>query len=292
MAKKKQEEAQAPVNPTPPAKSTFTWYRALAVVVVFIASTQTGFSNTFVGKAVLTFANCVAYDQKQTMGGCLSNVFNDLFGSIKPAGSQNTPVTGTANQDYGTAAHSPSSLPEKVFDESGRPKNNYDEHGRRIFPDAILHREEADYQAKLRAQKLEESQKAYKAGHHANAHELSVEGKRHGHLMEQANEKAVEAIIKPQNADRTGVLDLHGLYVAEATEATKAFLEKQQRAKRFREVEVITGAGHHSEGHHAKIRPAIERLISGMDLPYHNPPHNDGAFVVEMYSNQDLVDQL
>lgn len=44
-----------------------------------------------------------------------------------------------------------------------------------IFPDAILHREEADYQAKLRAQKLEESQKAYKAGHRANAHELSVE---------------------------------------------------------------------------------------------------------------------
>lgn len=44
-----------------------------------------------------------------------------------------------------------------------------------IFPDAILHREEADYQAKLRGQKLEESQKAYQAGHKANAHELSVE---------------------------------------------------------------------------------------------------------------------
>lgn len=44
-----------------------------------------------------------------------------------------------------------------------------------VFPDAILHREEADYQANLRAQKLEESQKAYKAGQKANAHELSVE---------------------------------------------------------------------------------------------------------------------
>ncbi len=44
-----------------------------------------------------------------------------------------------------------------------------------IFPDAVLHREEADYQAKLRAAKFEESQKAYKAGHKANAHELSVE---------------------------------------------------------------------------------------------------------------------
>lgn len=46
MAKKKQEEAQTPVNPSPTAKSSFTWYRALAVLVAFIASTQTGFSNT------------------------------------------------------------------------------------------------------------------------------------------------------------------------------------------------------------------------------------------------------
>lgn len=121
---------------------------------------------------------------------------------------------------------------------------------------------------------------------------FSRQGKKHGHLMEQANAKAAEAIIKPQNADKTGVLDLHGLYVAEATEAARDFLEKQQKAKRFRKVEIITGAGHHSEGLHAKIRPAVERLVSGMDLPYHNPPHNDGAFVVEMYSNQDLVDQL
>lgn len=44
-----------------------------------------------------------------------------------------------------------------------------------IFPDAILHREEADYQAKLRAAKFEESQTAYKSGHKANAHQLSVE---------------------------------------------------------------------------------------------------------------------
>lgn len=110
--------------------------------------------------------------------------------------------------------------------------------------------------------------------------------------MEKANAKAAQAILKPQNSDRTGVLDLHGLYVAEATEAATNFLVKQQKAKKFREVEIITGAGHHSQGHHAKIKPAVEKLVSGMDLPYHHPPHNDGALIVEMYSNQDLVDQM
>ncbi|CAM9334928.1 unnamed protein product [Ectocarpus sp. 4 AP-2014] len=287
------KDAQTPVNPNAPAQSTFTWYRVLAVIVVLIASTQTGFANTFIGKAVVNFANCVAYDQKQTMGGCLSNVIGEIFGTNKASGpSHNAPVTGTVPSHGSTGVHPPDNLPNKVFDEHDRPQHHYDEHGARIFPDAIIHREEADYQAKLRSSKLAESQQAYQAGHKANAHELSVEGKKHGHLMEAANEKAAEAIIKPQKSEKTGVLDLHGLYVAEATEATASFLHFQKKAKKFREVKVITGAGHHSQGHQAKIRPAIEKLISGMDLPYHNPPDNDGAFIVEMYSNQDLVDQM
>lgn len=79
-------------------------------------------------------------------------------------------------------------------------------------------------------------------------------GKRHGQLMEEANAKAAQAILRPQNSDATGVLDLHGLHVTEAEEATKAFLLRQQRARHFREVEIITGAGHHSNGHLAKIK--------------------------------------
>lgn len=44
-----------------------------------------------------------------------------------------------------------------------------------VFPEAEAHRAEADHQAKLRAAKLAESQRAYQAGQKANAHELSVE---------------------------------------------------------------------------------------------------------------------
>lgn len=44
-----------------------------------------------------------------------------------------------------------------------------------VFAEAEKHREEAEYQAKLRGEKLQESRDAYQAGHKANAHELSVE---------------------------------------------------------------------------------------------------------------------
>ncbi|CAM9843644.1 unnamed protein product, partial [Hapterophycus canaliculatus] len=58
---------------------------------------------SFVGKAVINFANCVAYDQQQTMGGCLSNVLGNVFGRSKTTTeSQNAPVTGTGNQGYGS----------------------------------------------------------------------------------------------------------------------------------------------------------------------------------------------
>lgn len=72
--------------------------------------------------------------------------------------------------------------------------------------------------------------------------------------MEEANERAAQAILGLQKSDQTGVLDLHGLYVKEAEAATSSFLLAQQRAKRFQEVEIVTGAGHHSSHQQAKIK--------------------------------------
>lgn len=72
--------------------------------------------------------------------------------------------------------------------------------------------------------------------------------------MKEANARAAQVILKPQNSHETGILDVHGLYVQEAEEATNAFLLQQQRARRFQEVEFITGAGHHSAHHQAKIK--------------------------------------
>lgn len=71
-----QQPQQQPVKPAP-AKPDFTWYRALSVLVVLLSTYfSPSFTNSFYGKALLGFANCVAYDQSKTMGQCLSNVLN------------------------------------------------------------------------------------------------------------------------------------------------------------------------------------------------------------------------
>lgn len=80
--------------------------------------------------------------------------------------------------------------------------------------------------------------------------------------MEEANARAVQAILQPQNSDETGILDLHGLYVKEAEAATKDFIDEQQKARRFLEVTIITGAGHHSVHHQAKIKVTTYRLFA------------------------------
>lgn len=57
-----------------------------------------------------------------------------------------------------------------------------------------------------------------------------------------------------------GTIDLHGLYVKEAIERTEgAISSAQQRGDQ--ELRVIVGKGLHSQGHVAKIKPAVEDLM-------------------------------
>eukprot|EP00953_Heterococcus_sp_UTEX-ZZ885_P000560 826-Heterococcus_DN1.PRE.1 len=130
--------------------------------------------------------------------------------------------------------------------------------------------------------------------------------------MEEANAAAVRAILEPQRYMETGCLDLHGLHVAEAEAASRDFVQQQLALRQFSEIEIITGAGHHSSGQVAKIKcyvswckanvaavntlllalpifttallhtqqPAVERILQDMQLNYTD--HNEGALVIAL----------
>lgn len=57
-----------------------------------------------------------------------------------------------------------------------------------------------------------------------------------------------------------GTIDLHGLYVKEAIERTEAAIAEGQRSGQG-ELRVIVGKGIHSQGHVAKIKPAVQDLM-------------------------------
>jgi len=72
-------------------------------------------------------------------------------------------------------------------------------------------------------------------------------------------------------------IDLHGLHVDEALEATKKKLA-QLVAGDIGHLEIVTGAGHHSESGKAAIRPAVEDLLKEMGLTYQD--NRGGEFLV------------
>jgi DNA-nicking Smr family endonuclease len=120
-------------------------------------------------------------------------------------------------------------------------------------------------------------------GDKAAAAELSAKGHEEGEVVARLNARAAAAIYRRRNpetkkgADR---IDLHGLFVKEAV----SYLERRLDARRVEArggtamVEVITGAGRHSQGHVAKIRAAVLALLKRKRLRYE--PENEGAFRV------------
>ena len=91
---------------------------------------------------------------------------------------------------------------------------------------------------------------------------MSERGKELDAQAKKLHDQAAHAIYLHRNGGRPdNYIDLHGLFVEEALRFLK------ERLKTFapgEKLEVVTGAGHHSEDHQAKIKPAV---ISGEEEP-------------------------
>ncbi|GAB1521477.1 asparagine-linked glycosylation protein [Rhizoctonia solani] len=139
-------------------------------------------------------------------------------------------------------------------------------------------REEGDAMARA----FDASQEAYQSGDGAKAKELSNEGKRHKAEMERLNKEASDWIFEKVNLDSApDELDLHGLYVKEAIERTEAAVEAAQ-SRGDEQIRIIVGKGLHSQGHIAKLKPAIEELMVKYRLNAHIDPENTGVLVVQL----------
>jgi DNA-nicking Smr family endonuclease len=106
--------------------------------------------------------------------------------------------------------------------------------------------------------------------------------------QDDTNKKASNLILQSQNWQTSGEIDLHGLYLNEAIDATTAFLKhwcKKSNYKNRKTVLVITGAGHHSSDHKAVIRPKVEKLLQQQGHIYESV-HGNGAFKVTLKPSQ------
>mmetsp|Transcript_23798 Transcript_23798/g.31115 ORF Transcript_23798/g.31115 Transcript_23798/m.31115 type:complete len:200 (-) Transcript_23798:119-718(-) len=169
---------------------------------------------------------------------------------------------------------------EVLHDKSG---NIVDETGARIFSKAYYeYRDEAKRCAEQRSHCFQQSSKAFEEGKKGEAKQLSNEGKEFGKKMEVANQKAVDELLKTQQDLKIGKLDLHGMYVKEAIQATENFINLVTKDAKLSQLEIVTGIGNHSQNHQAKIKPEIVSLLQKRNLKYQAEDHNDGAFIVSI----------
>ena len=100
--------------------------------------------------------------------------------------------------------------------------------------------------------------------------------------MHEMNALVVKSIIDPQQSEKTGIIDLHGLFVKEAEEAVKDFLKYHLRTKKRNYLEIITGAGNNSTvKNQPVIRPAIQKILKEQNLQF-ELVHGDGAFLITL----------
>ena len=93
-------------------------------------------------------------------------------------------------------------------------------------------------------------------------------------------------VAENNSASPPGTIDLHGLYVKEAIERTEQAITRAQSSGQT-ELRVIVGKGIHSQGHVAKIKPAVEDLMRKYNLSAHLDPHNTGVLLVDLTGGAD-----
>lgn len=110
-------------------------------------------------------------------------------------------------------------------------------------------------------------------GHLAKQH--SERAKYCRKLMEEANESAANMIFDINNENRSiDVIDLHGLYKAEAIAELKERINYAAK-KGVSKLTVIVGQGHHSESGPI-LKPAVVEFASRNFIPFSFPNKNSG----------------
>ncbi|KAH8979140.1 hypothetical protein EDB92DRAFT_1905860 [Lactarius akahatsu] len=100
--------------------------------------------------------------------------------------------------------------------------------------------------------------------------------------MKELNKRAAKIVFRENNKNRGGgMIDLHGLHVAEAIQVSEYQLQTA-RSRGDQAVRFIVGKGLHSDAGGAKIRPALEDFLTKRGLIHSLDPYNVGVLVVRL----------
>ncbi|KAH9176281.1 hypothetical protein EDB89DRAFT_1903111 [Lactarius sanguifluus] len=144
-------------------------------------------------------------------------------------------------------------------------------------------REQARRKGREMSEARSRAKSARKKGRLGAAHAHKQDAIAHESEMKELDKRAAKIVFRENNKDcrEGGKIDLHGLYVAEAIQVAKDQLQTA-RLRGDEVVRFIVGKGLHSDAGEAKIRPALEDLLTKRGLIHSLDPYNAGVLVVQL----------
>lgn len=148
-------------------------------------------------------------------------------------------------------------------------------------------REEAGVEARARNAAFDRARGAMQRGDRAGAARFGAIGREANERMKALHARAANAIFEARNppeAAARGLVDLHGLHVAEALDrlpdAVQVVSAKCSTAR------ILTGSGHHTKGTgKARLRPAVRGWLENEGYRYEEVVDKNshvGAFIVHL----------
>jgi DNA-nicking Smr family endonuclease len=153
---------------------------------------------------------------------------------------------------------------------------------------------EAGHKHRLEAEKwgqradtlFKQSKAAYAAHEGKRAKELSTEAHAAVTRRDEANAAAAAAIFRSRNprGGKAMRCDLHGLHKDEALAALERYFGEigADATRPTRVTIVIPGAGHHSSGHRAVLKPAVEQWLRARHFEFKSHDSSGGSLEVRV----------
>jgi len=143
-------------------------------------------------------------------------------------------------------------------------------------------REQARRKGREMSEARSRAKSAEKKGSRGAAQEHRQRANAYNSVMKELDKRAAEIIFREKNKNRReGMIDLHGLYVAEAVRLAKDQVQTA-RSRGDDVVRFIVGKGSHSDDGEAKIRPALEGFFTKQGVSHSLDPKNTGVLVVRL----------
>lgn len=195
-----------------------------------------------------------------------------LSGGRSNVNKASTTFNNWQTNDHTSNGTSRMSKIERGVSSGTKTKIEWVETGAAVSQLYTANRDEARDYARVRNVCYEQATNAYLSGNKALAKELSRQGREAAAKMSEAHSLAANSIYSSRGGGSDGVIDLHGLHVAEAVTLLRRELPRLQTSG-YSLARILVGTGHHTVGSRtpSRLPVAVETFLQEQRWRFSEP---------------------